>query len=139
MLWSLTIPFVVSVVIIAFSRRVFALSRATLLWVFAAQVARILVSGAALALAWRSAMPDVGIGMWLFLIAGRELVSRLPLVPNKDLLFANFAIVLIGQDRVLSDLIAFTAAAVLAMHLLLTALFGAIYAIERMRAWRNGR
>ena len=51
MLWSLTIPFVVSVVIIAFSRRVFALSRATLLWVFAAQVARILVSGAALALA----------------------------------------------------------------------------------------
>ena len=41
-------------------------------------------------------MPSVAIGMWLFLSAGRMLVSRLPLLPNKDLLFANFAILLIG-------------------------------------------
>lgn len=139
MLWSLTIPFVVSVLIIAFSRRVFALPRGDLLWVFAAQTARILIAGVALALAWSSAMPDVGVGMWMFLIAGRELVLRLPFVPNKDLLFANFAILLIGQDRTLSDLIAFTAAASLAMHLLLTAMFGAIYVAERMSEWGRRR
>ena len=66
------------------------------------------------ALAWHFALPDVSIAMWLFLAAGRLLVSRLPLVPNKDLLFANFAILLIGQEQALSELIAFSAAAVVA-------------------------
>ena len=62
--------------------------------------------------------------MWLFLAAARLLVSRLPLVPNKDLLFANVAILLIGQDDALSELVAFTAALTLATHVGLIAAFG---------------
>ncbi len=61
------------------------------------------------------------VGMWLFLAAGRLLVSRLPLVPNKDLLFANFAIILIGQGEALSELVAFTAALTLFAHVLFKA------------------
>jgi hypothetical protein len=94
-----------------------------------------LVAGSVLiALAWASAMPDVPVAMWLFLAAGRLLVSRLPLVPNKDLLFANFAIAVIGQDQALSDLVAVTAALFLVTHVVLIAAFGAAALAKRVRA-----
>ena len=37
-------------------------------------------------------------------------------MPNKDLLFASLAILLIGQDQALSEMIAFTAALTLLAH-----------------------
>jgi hypothetical protein len=72
--------------------------------------------------------------MWLFLSAGRLLFSRLPLLPNKDLLFANFAILFIGQDQALSELIAFTAAAVLLVHAAFIVVFGLQGLIVRNRS-----
>jgi hypothetical protein len=137
MLWSLSIPLAVSVLVLMFSRRVFSLPRRDLWFIFRMDSFRILLTAVLLALAWAVAMPKVAMGMWLFLVAGRQLVSRLPLVPNKDLLFANFAILVVGQDRALSDLMAFTGASFLLMHLLLTVAFGAQYVVERMMAWRT--
>lgn len=55
-------------------------------------------------------------------------------MPNKDLLFANFAILLIGQDQELSELIAFTAALTLLVHVVLIALFGLMELVRRIRA-----
>ena len=107
---ALSLPFLI------FSKRVFSLPRPTLWWVFGVHCARLVFGSTMIALAWHFAMPEVSIGMWLFLAAGRLLVSRLPLVPNKDLLFANFAIILIGQGEALSELIAFTAALTLLAH-----------------------
>lgn len=107
-----------------FSRRVFSLDRPTLWWVFLMHCARLVFGSTMIALAWHFAMPEVSIGMWLFLAAGRLLVSRLPLVPNKDLLFANFAIILIGQGEALSELVAFTAALTLFAHVLFIGAFG---------------
>jgi hypothetical protein len=135
MLWSLSVPLVVSVLVILFRNRVFSLSRRDLVFIFAADTARIAISCITIAVAWAYAMPTVSVWMWLFLVAGRQLVSRLPLVPNKDLLFANFAILMIGQDRTLSDLMAFTAASTLALHLALMAAFGVAYVSERMLRW----
>jgi hypothetical protein len=106
------------------SRRVFSLPRARLWWVFGVHCLRLLAGSVLIALAWHFALPRVSIGMWLFLAAGRLLVSRLPLVPNKDLIFANVAILLIGQDRALSELVAFTAALTLVAHIALIAAFG---------------
>ena len=60
----------------------------------------------------------------LLLSAGRLLASRLPLVPNKDLLFANFAIIFIGQSEAVGDLIAFGAALTLLVHVVLFSAFG---------------
>jgi hypothetical protein len=82
-------------------------------------------------------MPSVSMGMWLFLVAARLLVSRLPLVPNKDLLFANFAILVIGQDATLSNLIAFSAASTLLLHVLIIVGFGLVDGVERMKEWRR--
>ena len=93
------------------------------------------LSGAAalMALAWALAMPSVPLGIWVFLSAGRMLFSRLPLLPNKDLLFANFAILMIGQDQALSELIAFTAAAVLLLHAVLVLGFSLYHLATRKR------
>jgi hypothetical protein len=137
MLWSLSIPLAVSVLLLAFSRRVFSLPRLELWRIFVIDTVRLVVSNAALGIAWAYAMPSVSMGMWLFLVAARLLVSRLPLVPNKDLLFANFAILVIGQDATLSNLIAFSAASTLLLHVLIIVGFGLVDGVERMKEWRR--
>jgi hypothetical protein len=102
-------------------------------WVFAVHCLRLVAGSAALAVAWHFAMPAVTLDTWLLLAAGRLLVSRLPVVPNKDLLFANLAIALIGRGDAVSGLIAFTAALTLLVHVVLLALFG-LQALVRRRA-----
>ncbi len=118
LLVAMIVPFVI------FSKRVFSLARPTLWWIFGVQCARIVSGTIFLAFAWYFALPDVSVLVWLFLVAGRLLVSRLPLVPNKDLLFANFAILLIGQGEAVSELLAFTAALTLLVHVVLIGGFG---------------
>jgi hypothetical protein len=49
------------------------------------------------------------------------LVTRLPLVPNKDMVFASLAIFLIGNDGEVAALIAMIATAILATHLIIGA------------------
>jgi hypothetical protein len=121
---SLAVVFATSLPFLIFSKRVFSLSRRLLWWVFGAHMIRSILSSLFLALAWHFALPDVSIGVWIFLTAARLLFARLPLLPNKDLLFANFAILFIGQEGALSNLIAFTAAAVLLVHVVLIVAFG---------------
>jgi len=121
---SVLVVLATSLPFLIFSRRVFSLPRRTLWWVFMVHCLRLIAGSTLIAIAWHFALPSVPVGMWLFLAAARLLVSRLPLVPNKDLLFANFAILVIGQDQALSELIAFTAALMLLYHVALIALFG---------------
>lgn len=133
---SAAIALTISVGLILFSKRVFSLPRRELWWVFWIHCARIAASSLFVAIAWHFAMPDVSLWMWLFLSAARLLVSRLPLVPNKDLLFASFAILLIGQDQALSEMIAFVSALTLAVHVSLVGIFAAISSWKGLRSWR---
>jgi len=130
-LGSAAITLAISLPFLLFSRRVFSLPRRELWWTFGIHCLRLTVGSVLIALAWHFAMPGISLGMWLFLAAARLLVSRLPLVPNKDLLFANFAILLIGQDRVLSAMIAFTAALTLLAHIVLIAGFTVHHVVDR--------
>lgn len=127
----------ISVGLLLFSRRVFSLPRGELWWVFMIHCVRLAVSSLFVALAWHFAMPEVPLWMWLFLSAARLLVSRLPLVPNKDLLFASFAILLIGQDQALSEMIAFVSALTLAVHVLLVIAFACSAGIRGLKIWRG--
>lgn len=113
-----------------FSKRVFSLPRPTLWWAFGVHSARLLVAALLIALVWHFGRPDVPLGSLMLLSAGRMLVGRLPLVPNKDLLFANFAILFVGQGAGLSSLVAVTAAFTLVIHLVLIAVFG-MYSLVR--------
>lgn len=128
---SAAIVFAMSLPFLIFSKRVFSLERQTLWWIFMVHCLRLTAGSVLIAIAWHFALPTVSVGMWLFLAAGRLLVSRLPLVPNKDLLFANFAILLIGQDQALSGLVAFTAASTLVVHVALIGWFGLWGAIRK--------
>lgn len=123
---SAAIIIAMSLPFLLLSRRVFSLERGELWHVFAVHCARLVVGSIFVACAWHFAMPEVSIGMWLLLAAARMLVSRLPFVPNKDLLFANFAIIMIGQGAALSEMLAFMAALTLLMHVVLIAAFGLI-------------
>ncbi len=127
MIFGTSLPFLI------FSRKVFSLPRADLWAVFGIHCLRLVGGAFFLALAWALAMPSVPLGIWVFLSAGRMLFSRLPLLPNKDLLFANFAILMIGQDQALSELIAFTAAAVLLLHAVLVLGFSLYHLATRKR------
>ena len=133
-LGSIAIVMCTSLPFLIFSKRVFSLPRGTLWWVFMIHCLRLIVGSTFIAFAWHFALPTVPVGMWLFLTAARLLVSRLPLVPNKDLLFANFAILLIGQDQELSELLALTAAMQLLFHVALIAMFGLYELAKRKKA-----
>ena len=130
-LGSAAITFAISLPFLIFSRRVFSLRRGQLWWIFGIHCVRLVAGSFFIALAWHLAMPGISLGMLLFLAAARLLVSRLPLVPNKDLLFANFAILLIGQDRALSEMIAFTAALTLLVHVFLIGAFSLHHVLTR--------
>lgn len=113
-----------------FSKRVFSLPRGTLWWVFWMHMVRLALGTITVALAWHFALPEVAMGTWLFLAAGRMLVTRLPLLPNKELVFASFAVFLIGSGESLSELMALIAALTLLAHIMLIAGFS-IHALIR--------
>ncbi len=122
--WSSAVAVGISGVLLLFSRRVFSLPGAMLRWIFGVHCARLVLGSLAFGIASYFAMPNVSITWWLFLAAGRLVVARLPLLPNKDLLFANFAIMFIGHGEALSDLVAFIATLTLFTHVVLMAAFG---------------
>ncbi|MGT2514505.1 hypothetical protein ACVOMT_09945 [Sphingomonas panni] len=122
--WSAAVAVGISGVLLLFSRRVFSLPGAMLRWIFGIHCARLVLGSLAFGIASYFAMPNVSITWWLFLAAGRLVVARLPLLPNKDLLFANFAIMFIGHGEALSDLVAFVATLTLFAHVVLMAAFG---------------
>ncbi|MBX3593748.1 hypothetical protein [Sphingomonas sp.] len=128
---SIGILVAMSVPFLIFSKRVFSLPRGTLWWIFGVHALRIVLGSVLVACAWHFAMPGVSLGMWLILAAARMLVSRLPFVPNKDLLFANFAILLIGQGAALSELLAFTAALTLLVHVAIIAVFTVVGLVRK--------
>lgn len=129
--WSVLVLIAISLPWLIFSKRVFSLPRRTLWEVFAIHCTRLVTGSALLALLWHCALPAVPLGMWLLLAAARLLVSRLPLVPNKDLLFANLAIVLIGEGEAVSRLVAFVAALTLLVHVILLVAMGVHVLAER--------
>lgn len=132
-LGSIAVIIGTSVPFMLFSKRVFSLPRGTLWWIFGVHCVRILTGSIFIAIAWHFAMPEVALGTWLFLAAGRLLAWRLPLVPNKELVFATFAIMVIGQGAALSDLMALIAALTLLSHVVLIAGFGLHALIKRIR------
>lgn len=122
---AMSLPFLI------FSRRVFSLERKTLLWIFGVHMGRLAAGSLLIAFAWHFALPGIPIGAWLILSATRMMVSRLPFIPNKDLVFSTVAIALLPENSDLSSLMAFTAALILLTHVVLAAGFAVQSLIKR--------
>ncbi|MBO9543489.1 hypothetical protein [Caulobacter sp.] len=132
-LWSGLIPLTISMGVLLFGRRVFSLSRAALAHISLAHGIRLVVSTALLVLIWRMALPEVALGLWVVLLAIRYLISRLPVISNKDLVFGNLMLLLLGADSTVAVLQAALALMTLGLHLAVIVGLGAADLVRRLR------
>lgn len=107
--WSVLAVALMSFLIVVFQRQLLSLPKRELAFVFTVHTLRICVMTLLGILLWHLALPSVAIGMWALLAAFRLLVSRLPLLPNKDVVFAGFAIFLVGRSGEVTAVVAMVA------------------------------
>lgn len=110
-----------SLVLLVLRGRLLNLATPDLAFVALAQFGRVLLTTLLPALLWHIVLPQVAVGWWLLLAALRLLLSRLPLLPNKDFVFAGVAVVLVGANVAVDDLMTMMASLILATHVLLGA------------------
>lgn len=118
MLWSGLAIVGISLGVLIFSRKIFSLKRSDLTYVFGVHLIRLVIATFLTALLWALALPGVSLGLWAVLAALRMLLGRLPFVTNKELLFANVAILLVGSQTQVGGLMAAVAVLTLGAHLL---------------------
>ena len=118
---SIAVVALCSLIPLAFGRTLFSLRRDQLVEVIALHAARITIGTVLIAALWHEIAPAAPLHWWVALAALRLLVSRLPFVPNKDVIFAGIAVAVIGRQALVSDVLTLVAGLVMATHLLLGA------------------
>jgi hypothetical protein len=109
----------------------FSLPAAETRFVLGVHFVRLIAVIALTILLWHFALPDVTLRWWMTLAALQILVSRLPLVPNKDVVFAGICVLLIGRDTGVVALTAQIAALVLIGHILVAGALTLAWALRR--------
>ncbi len=120
--WSVLAVAVMSFAIVIFQRRLLSLPARELRIIFMIHLVRICITTGLGMLLWHLALPSVALGMWAVLGAFKLLLSRLPLLPNKDMAFAGLAVVLVGRGVDVSAVVAMVATLMLMAHLLVGSL-----------------
>jgi len=116
--WSLAFVIGTSLAVMLLRRSLFSLEKKELKMVLLVHLFRILATTILSASLWHLVLPDVALGWWLILVTIRLLISRLPFVPNKDVVFAGIAVLALGSEVELSALMALMAGMILAAHVL---------------------
>jgi hypothetical protein len=106
-------------------KRLFTLPRRELWVVAAIHAARIVAMLLLAAVMWHMLLPTVALSWWLLLGTFRQLISRLPFLPNKDVVFAGMAAFLVGPDVEIVSAVTLMASLILAAHLVVGGLLGA--------------
>lgn len=114
---SIAVLLTISLATILLRKRVFHLGMADLAFVTLVHLARTVLSVGLIALMWHLALPAVALEWWLLLSTGRMVISRLPLLPHKDIAFAGLAAMLFQHDLKIAGLMTVTALLILAAHL----------------------
>ena len=120
-LWSALLIMGITLGVLVFRRRVYSLDRRQLIEILGIHLARLAVTTTLAAVLWHLLAPAAPIGLWLALAALRLLVTRLPFIPQKEVLFASIAVFMLGRNAETSGLVALTSASLLAMHLIVGA------------------
>ncbi|MCJ2177363.1 hypothetical protein [Novosphingobium album (ex Hu et al. 2023)] len=113
---SLAVVLATSIAAMAFRRRIFSLDRGELAFILSVHLARIAISTGLTAWLWHMVLPDISITWWLFLVCLRLLISRLPFLPNKDIVFAALAAFSLGHETDIAALMTMMASAILLAH-----------------------
>ncbi len=117
MVMSLGFILLLSIGLMAFRSRIFSLPAEELRYITVMHLVRIAAQTALSALLWHIVLPDVPVIWWLYLATIRLLISRLPFVPNKDVVFAGLAVFMLGEDVAISSLMTMMAGLLLVVHL----------------------
>lgn len=113
-----------SAVALFLRKRLFTLPRRELWFVTAAHLVRIAATTVLAAVMWHLLLPTVALAWWVVLGTVRQLVSRLPFLPNKDIVFAGVATFLVGSDTPIVSAMALMATLLLGAHLVVGAVLG---------------
>jgi hypothetical protein len=132
-LWSGLIPVAISAGLLIFGRRVFSLRLGQLLYVGAVHGVRLVIATALILLIWNMALPSVAPGLWLVLLAIRYLVSRIPLISNKDLVFGNLMLLLLGAQSSVAVMLAALALITLGLHMAVIVGLGVVDLVRGLR------
>lgn len=125
MLGSLGVLAVTSFAMLLLRKRLFTLPKPELWRITAIHLARIFATIGLTALMWHLVLPGVALVWWLLLSTLRQLLSRLPLMPNKDLAFVGLAIFVVGRDNDVGAMIAMIGGLILLTHLMVGSALGA--------------
>ena len=128
---SIALP---SVVALVMRKRLFTLPRDELGRIAVIHLLRIVATTVFAAALWAVALPAAPLAWWLVLATLRLLVSRLPLLPNKDIVFAGLVAFTVGQASNVAAMLTMIAALWLVTHLLLGA---ALTAVELLNPEHN--
>lgn len=116
-LGSVALMLVISSSILFFRKKLFSLPARDLWFVTAVQMVRVVATLVLTGWSWHLALPAESVQFWVLLSAMRMLLSRLPFLPNKDLVFAGLAVFMIGQDAEVGALMTMMASLLLVTHL----------------------
>lgn len=116
---SLSVVLATSILAMAFRRRIFSLDRDALWYITIMHLARIVITTILSAVLWHMVLPSVPAMWWLLLATMRLLISRLPFIPNKDVVFAGIAVFTLGHETDIAALMTMMASAILLVHLVL--------------------
>jgi hypothetical protein len=116
---------ILSLATLVLRKRLFTLPRKEL-WIIAGiHFARIFTVILLAAIMWHMLLPAIAISWWLLLGTLRQLVTRLPFLPNKDVVFAGLAVFFVGNDVAIASAMALMATLMLATTLLVGGILGA--------------
>jgi len=119
---SFALVAVVSILLVAFGHRLFSLDRGRLREIAVIHLLRLLATTALLALAWSLCAPQVGAGTWLLLATGQVTLTRLPLLVDDNVAFANAVIWFLGPDSGVQQAVAIVAVLTMLLNLAIAAL-----------------
>jgi hypothetical protein len=94
--WILLIVIIISIIAWRYRRYWFSMSRKEAGYIFSVHTLRLLIVHTLELIQWIVAIPHIALGNWFSLMAAKIATSRIPLLPNKDLLFLSIVIGLSG-------------------------------------------
>lgn len=134
LLWAGLVVIGPMLIVLVLQKRVFSLDVRQRWAIFVIHLLRCATNTGLSAVMWHMIIPDVAVVWWLYLGTLRQLISRLPMVVNKDLLFAGLAVLLLGNRPEIATTMALTAALLVLAHISGAMLF---LAGDARRWWRT--
>lgn len=124
--FAISIAFVMgtSILFLLLRRALFTLPRKDLLFITNVHFVRIISYALLSGLLWHLILPGIAFTYWLLLATMRQLLSRLPFMPNKDVIFVSLAIFFVGRDTEIVHAMALLATLTVAAHLVIGLIFG---------------